>query len=440
MSNFLTKYNIQFQSTIVFLFFVFVLFITPNIPMPSGALGPIGPITYILLTVIFFVFTKKYNPDLSRNNYFKIYLFLSVLIILSDLLNLLLYNFSTEIKFLMIRVLNFFIFMVFSQMMIIKNNNSGLYELHPFLLKVFIWSIYFLGIILFGQAFGFINIGEIYPGRTYFGLILPFNKPVGLTELSDGKLGIIIAPIIFLALVAANKNMNIIKMKWPYFVAILFSFLLFIMQSRSAYVGLFMGIIAFILLYPSKKVRYFFVGSGLLFLFLLWITGILSFIIGGLVGEGIYATNVDSRNVVLFHAIDMFKESPIWGVGHAALVLKNRIYDDVTGLGSHNLFADQLGSGGLISFLPFIGIFFIFFYYSFKLYLVGLKLKKMRQVGFAIWLISSMIYIITELFFYRGFYNEYVCLFFAFGVIACLNYSILRKDLNSIPLKNADNN
>ncbi len=435
MSGFLTKHNIDLQSTTLFLFFVFVLFITPNIPMPSGALGPIGPITYILLTGMFFVFTKKYNPEITRSRYFRYYLFLSFIIILSDLLNLMLYNFSTEIKFLMIRVLNFFIVLVFAQMMIVQNMKSGLYEIHPFLLKVFVWSIYFIAIILFGQALGIITFGEVYPGRTYFGLPLPFNKPVGLTELSDGKLGIIIAPIIFLALLAKNNKIRIIKMKWPYFVTVLFTLLLFIMQSRSAYVGLFTGLIAFVLLYPSKKVRYFFVGGGIVFLLFLWITGILSFIIGGLVGEGIYATNVNSRNIVLFHAIDMFKESPVWGVGHAALVLQNRIYDDVSGLGSHNLFADQLGSGGLISFLPFMAIFFMFFYYSLKLYFIGLKLNKMKQVGFAIWLIASMIYIITELFFYRGFYNEYVCLFFTFGIIACLNYTILRKELDEFNLK-----
>ena len=435
MNRFLAKHNIALQSTTLFSLFVFVLFITPNLPMPSGVLGPIGPITYILITAAFFVFTKKYNPAITKNNYFRIYFFLSFLIILSDLLNLILYSFQTEIKFLMIRVLNFFIFLVFAQMMIIKNKSSGLYEIHPFLLKVFIWSIYFIAFILFGQAFGFINIGEVYPGRTYFGLPLPFNKPVGLTELSDGKLGIIIAPIIFLALLAINKKISLVKMKWPYFVVILFTFLLFIMQSRSAYVGLFTGVIAFILLYPSRKVKYFFIGSGIAGLAFLWMTGILSFLIGGLVGEGIYATNVDSRNIVLFHAIDMFKESPLWGVGHAALVLQNRLYDDVSGLGSHNLFADQLGSGGLISFLPFACIFIMFFYYSLKLYFIGLKLKKMKQVGFAIWLISSMIYIITELFFYRGFYNEYVCLFFAFGIIACLNYTILRsKEKNDLKI------
>lgn len=119
-------------------------------------------------------------------------------------------------------------------------------------------------------------------------------------------------------------------------------------------------------------------------------------------------------------------EAPFIGVGHKNLILYKNPFAS-HGVGVHNLFADHLGSGGLLATLPFITIFAVFFFYAVKLHLVSIKVQSNRMIGFSVWLISSMSYIIVELFFYRGFYNEYLYFFLALGGIAYLNYKLLKS-------------
>lgn len=391
--------------------------------MPTGRLGPIGPLLYVTLLLGFLLF-NKWKKSHYRNQYVAVILILTFILLLSDILKLILFDFQSEINFIIIRILNFCIFFIYLYYLVDFDSNSNLFVVNKYFLKIYFWSVIVIAIVLFGQAFGFISFGEIYSSRTYFGIKLPFNKPVGLFELSDGKLGIIIAPIIFLCLIGAYKRIAFITIKWGIAVAIVLSILIVIMQSRSAYLGLAFGITILFLLYPLKKIRNLFIFSSLSFVILLIVSGAYKLLIAGLVGEGIYEKNVAARGDVLNHALTKFIDSPIIGVGHKNLILyKNPLAGH--GVGVHNLFADHLGSGGLLATLPFIAIFVVFFFYAIKLYTMAKKRNSFKMIGFSIWLISSMTYIIVELFFYRGFYNEYLYFFLALGTVAFLNCKLM---------------
>jgi O-antigen ligase len=52
--------------------------------------------------------------------------------------------------------------------------------------------------------------------------------------------------------------------------------------------------------------------------------------------------------------IQMFKESPFWGVGY-------RQFGDIHGLVAHNAFVHVLGELGLLGAVPFVGMFYSFF-------------------------------------------------------------------------------
>lgn len=415
---------------LLFYAFTFVFFITPNLPMPTSAQGPLGPGLYILIIGLFLILGRNYKSNLVDNRYFGIIMLLSSILLFSDILKALMFEPSYELKFIFIRVLNFALFFLFGQLMISKSKSEEAFVISPFYLKVYYYSVLFLAFILYGQATGFITFGEVYPARTYFGIKLPFNKPVGLLELSDGKLGIIIAPIILLAMINTKKDFRFFKIRWPRIVAMVLLLLIIILQSRSAYLGFVIAFFVFVLLYPSRRFRLYTLGFTAISGTLVLISGLYSFIWAGLVGEGIYSGNVEARAHDLSFAINNFLESPILGVGH-----KNTLYFasplDTTGLGSHNLFLDHLASGGLLAFVPLVLLFVVFFYYTGKYYLLALRKKLNNHIGLSIWLITSMIYILVELSFYRGFYNEYTYLFLAFGLISYLNFTKIKNEENA---------
>lgn len=410
----------RIKKDILFYLFTFIFFITPNLPMPTSRLGPIGPALYILILVVFFALKSKVKSVVYYNTYFKIMLVLTLFLLISDFLKVLLFDFKYELNFILVRILNFGIFFLYGQMLVEEDTQNSNYVISPYYFKVYIYSIIFISIILYGQAFGFIKFGEVFTARTFFGIKLPFNKPVGLLELSDGKLGIIIAPAIFLLLLCGVKKYKLTQIRWPFLLAFILFTLLIIMQSRSAYLGAAVALVVFVSLYPSNKVRAYFFGAGLLSLIGLVFSGVYKIIWFGLVGEGIYERNVDARGNVLQHAWETFLTSPLYGVGHKNLILYDNPFAS-HGVGVHNLFADHLGSGGLIAFVPFALIFIIFLYFNTKSYFRSLRDGNDKQLALVIWLITSMVYIIIELFFYRGFYNEYLYLFLAFGTISYLN-------------------
>ncbi len=414
---------------IFFFFFTFVLFITPSLPMPTSALGPIGPGLYLLLIMLYFFFEKDIKPFVYRNAYFKQMLVLTVILLLSDILKLVLFDLKYELNFVIVRIVNFGIFFIYGQMLLSQYDDGNNLKLDNFYLKVYFYSILFVSLILYAQAFGLLRVGEVFDGRTYFGLKLPFKKPVGLFELSDGKLGIMIAPLIYLSLLSVYKKISFFKIRFDILLSIVMFVLLVLLQSRSGYLAFMVSFVVFVFLLPSKTIRWSFIGSSIAVLILLIISGFYKLIWAGLVGEGIYEKNVDARGDVLAHTINSFLKNPLYGLGHKGVILQKSPFSS-HGVGLHNLFSDHLASGGLIAFLPFVGLFVVFFYYNLKSYFLALKTKNYPVVGFSIWLIVSMVYIIIELFFYRGFYNEYLYFFLALGTISYLNQQQLTNEKN----------
>jgi len=354
---------------------------------------------------------------------------LNGLLLISDLIMILQFD-AFGAKVLMVRLVNTFIFILTTVFMIEKDPETGLYKISSFFNNIYIYSILFISAILYGQAFGLIKFGEVFRARTYFGIQLPFNKPVGLFELSDGKLGIIIAPLIFYYIINSIDKFKFNKIRYGISLIVLLALLIVIMQSRSAYLALVIAFFFLILMFNTYKSRLLLkigvVSSTVLYLF----TNVFQAIWIGLSGEGVYAGNVSSRGTTMAFAFNKFLSSPIYGVGRSNLVYyHNTLYKD-HGVGSHNLFLDHLGSGGLLSFTPLILLFGLFFYYCFKLFFISRRMRVKSQIGFSMWLIISMIYIVVELNFYRGLYNEYIYFFLGFGTIAYLNYKKLLYEEN----------
>jgi len=414
---------------VVFMFFTMVLFLTPHIPMPTSALGPIGPIAYLGLFIAFLFFIKNKSFLQPKNNYFKYFIFLSGILLLSDILLFILYD-KSGYKTIMVRVVNIAIFILTIAYMVDQDDKKQYFRISPFFNRVYIYSVLFLSLVLYGQAFGFIRFGEVFRSRTYFGIQLPFLKPVGLFQLSDGKLGIIIAPLIFYYLINRFKEFRFNKVKYTTLLIALLIFILFVMQSRSGYLALVIALFFLVVLFNTRKSKLL-LKSGIIFASILFFfTNIFQFIWAGLAGEGIFAQNVESRGNTMSFGFEKFLTSPLYGVGRSNLTHLNNPLKGGTGVGIHNLFFEHLGGGGLLAFIPLTASFLLYFYYCFKLFFLAKKQGVKDQIGFSLWLIVSMIYIIVELNFYRGLYNEYVYFFFGFGAIAYLNYKKLSYEKN----------
>jgi len=412
---------------LVYFLFILVFFLTPNFPMPTSEYGPIAPLIYFgIFIVLFLSIIAKPLPKVFKNKYFTYLMFFQVVLLISDILKAIFFDFETEVKFIPIRVINMGVLFIYLVYGITFNRNSNLFEINQPFLKVYFYSVIFISIILYGQAFGIITFGEVYPARAYFGIALPFDKPVGLFELSDGKLGAIIAPALFLCLVNYFSFLSFFKIKFNTVFLFFLLIMMVLLQSRSGYLGLVISIVVFIILYPKKISKVLFYLGTLSFILLALFTNILQKVISGLTGEGIFEKNVNSRGYVLQNAFNKFADAPFFGVGHKKLLLYQEGSDH--GVGTHNLFTDHIGSGGLLSFIALLMIFILFYRYALKLYYIAKQTNRNSILGFSIWIIVSMTHIVVELNFYRGLYNEYVFMFLALGVIAYLNYFILKNE------------
>lgn len=407
--------------------FIVVIMVTPNLPMPRSAYGPVGPALYLFITFFYLFLNRGIIQRNYRNPYFKYSLILTVLLLLSDLLKVVLFDPIVELRFFGVRLVNLGIFFMYGQFFVQKElDEEGNYTINKTYFKYYLLSILVISLILYGQALGVLNIGVFFRARTYFGIQLPFYKPLGLVDLSDGKLGMMIAPIIFLGLLVASKKYAFIKIKYGLLIAGLALILLIILQSRSGYLGFALSLVLYVILYPSRKLRLYSLGIGLFVLAFLLATGLWKFLLAGIVGEGTYEKNVYARGSVYAFSVAKFYESPLYGVGHIDLIKHKSIFSS-HGVGNHNLFLDHLGSGGLIAFIPFILTFILFYYYCIKDYFIALKNKAYKRIGLNIWIMIATFYSLIEQFFYRGFYNEYLYLFLALGIIPALNISKHRR-------------
>ncbi|MEP2937370.1 MAG: O-antigen ligase family protein [Gilvibacter sp.] len=416
-------------SGFAYYFLVVALILTPNLPMPASAQGPIAPMLYLMVFGVFIFFLRERFNETIKNRYVGILLVLQFTLLLSDFLRILLFDVRSEIYYPPIRIVNACIFILGIYYFVEKQPEHKSYGLNKTMMRVYIGSIFLACLILYGQTFGFIQFGMINQARTFFGIKLPFNKPVGIFDLSDGKLGIMIAPLFFFYVVNAFKKTRFHKLKYHIPIIFMLGLLILFLQSRSGYLALVVAGFVFLLIQPVKITKVFLTVGGALFVLLGVFTNIFSFIWSGLSGEGIYEKNVEGRGEGLVNAVNKFLESPILGVGHKDAIRVEGILDD--GHIAHNLFLDHLSSGGLIAALPLSLMFIAFFYIATKAYLAARKAKHFRIMGSTIWLTISMIYILIELSFYRGLYNEYVYYTLGFGVLLYLNYNLLLREKNS---------
>lgn len=418
----MTVYKASDKSALYY-FFGTVLFITPHLPMPTGLLGPIGPALYLSLFLffIFYQFTKPVSFSFS-NNFFSLLFICQIILLATDILRIGIFVPAREYPTALVRVVNLGVFIVCSYFFVNYDKSQGIYIINPKLFKLFIYSVMGVTLVFYLQSFGVLPIGHGAPGRTFFGVQLPFQKPIGFVEISDGKIGTFIAPIALLFIVNSYKGFEFIKLKYKKVFIIIFSVIIVILQSRSGYLAYFVGLVFLFLLYPSKQSKFLKMVVAIFTLAVILFSDIYVKVWKGLTGEGIYERNVESRGTTMKHAFDQFVSSPIWGVGHDEIALEVSSSHSV---GAHNLFTDHLGSGGLITFIPLMIMFIMFYVYTFKLYFLAIKLKNAYLSGLSVWLLSSMATIIIELNFYRGLYNEYVYLFLSFGIVAYLNYIAL---------------
>lgn len=417
----------NFHVPILFNIILFALFLTPHIPMPTGALGPLGPGMYLGLFLLVIVFILGFDkiPYSFQNKYFLLHLILALILIWWDFFNMFRGSFMKELNFILIRITNLGVFTIFSFSILESNKNNSFFLPKKAILKTYYFSIVALSLLLYLQAFEIITIGEVFRGRTYFGIQLPFKKPLGFFDLSDGKLGCMIVPAFFLSLVCSFKQLRFIDVPFPKTFSVLFFFLMIIVQSRSGYLGLFLSVLVFCFLIPYKFYRNLVVSSMILFAVFLYLSGLYKLIWLGLVGEGVYEQNVASRGQVIMNELVAFFDSPIIGRAHENSIIITHEGQGHTG--SHNLFTNHLAVGGLMTFIPFIMMLLSFLYYALRNLIIFNRRKELMYSGFAIWCICSMAHITIELSFYRGLYNEYYYFMLAFGVVLYLNTKVKLK-------------
>lgn len=415
------------KKDIVYYFFLAVIFITPHLPMPTSILGPVGPAIYFGLTLLFILnLLSKPIPISLKNYYFKALFFCQIFLLMTDVFRLMIFDPESEFSIIPVRIVNTGIFIMASYYFIDYSSENGHYVFNKKLLNAFVWSVFVVTIVFYLQAFGLLTFGHSTPGRTFFGVKLPFRKPIGLVEISDGKIGTFVVPVALLFLVNYYERFRFFEFKRRITAFLLLSFIVVILQSRSGYLGFAISLLLFFLLYPSTWSKFLKILVGFVGFIVIIFSDIYLKIWAGLVGRGIYETNVDSRSTLLNHAIDQFKNSPIIGVGHDKVSYQVSSSHSV---GAHNLFLDHLGSGGLITIIPLVLLFLIFFYYAFKSYYGALRIHNTYLSGLSLWLILSMTHIVVELSFYRGLYNEYVYLILGMGGLVCLNYSLIKRKM-----------
>lgn len=290
------------------------------------------------------------------------------------------------------------------------------------LIAVYCWSIAALSALTILQGLGFFHFlsGEIHNPRLYFGFNLPFYKAVGF-DMSDGEFGLMVAPAFLYCLMQFLPGSGLKKKPSSLIMVLTMGMALLISQSRSTFLGLSLALFTLIFMVFKHK--------RLLILPLLVSAGIVLYfevpqaIFSGLVGEGIYETNVYGRLEGFLVAWNAFLDSPLLGAGHEVI---KRVTDTGQEICIHNHILDQMASLGAIGTIPLVMSYGLFFFISGQIFLKS-SLPECKWL--ALWLLVSMIHIFTELMLYRGVYSEHLPFFF--GLLALLS-GISQRSLDTV--------
>ncbi len=397
--------NISFA---VFIFFAIAY------PMPTKSyLGYLSPLIAVLLGCFLMLNLATRQIAFYWNRYvFKILIAFLILII-SDHLCVLLFNPNQQLLYLVARIATLIIFIAglsfFPSLLNLVN-----------LIKVYLWSILILSSFTILKGLSLLKFGSrIRPPRNYFGVTIPFSKATGF-NMSDGEFGLMTAPALLFLLMQFFPKSGLKPLKGRTVMIVTIGLALLISQSRSAWLGLLLSVLVVVYMLPKGKYSKFLLFCVLLLAITLLLTSIYPFVLEGVTGKGIYKQNVYNRLNSLLLGWDYFRNNPWIGVGHgnATHIVRGRK------MVIHNQIIDQLASTGILGAIPLLALYIIFFRTALRVYHDA---KDDENRGLTIWITASMVYAVTELMFYRGFYSEHLPWYFAvLGILYSIQYGYKR--------------
>lgn len=350
-----------------------------------------------------------FQPVFYLNKYTNKILFVFILLLISDVLCVLLFSpTSQQLFYIVARMITVVIFLL------CLSFRPDLRSLKS-LITIFCWSIFMLSLLTIAEGIGLVRLGSnVHAPRTFMDFTIPFYKATGL-DMSDGEFGIMVAPAFLYCLVQFFPGSGIKPMKGRLVLTIVTGLALFVSQSRSTWVALLLALTTLVMMIPKGRLAIraltLTVIAGVALLF----TSIYQIILEGMVGEGIYEMNVYNRLASYALSWDYFSSSPLTGVGHGNALHIVGGYDPTV---IHSQFLDQVASAGILGIIPLVALYVVFFTSATRLYRDA---ADGESKGLAVWITASMVHVVVELMFYRGFYSEHLPFFF--GLLAML-YSV----------------
>ena len=394
-----------------------VLFLTPVFPMPKEDLGYLSPAVFCGLSYFLALKLILCNRRFFWSRFAKSVLVLYLILLLSDSSVALRFPSLDETSFLLGRAVSCAIFLLF-----LGARSRRDRDVLDLFLDVLCWSAAILSLLILLESVGILSVGnETEHGRIFFGMRVPFRKATGL-PMSDGKLGTILGPALLLLLLDNLTGLLRLPFSKSRLALVLVGIAL--AQSRSTWLGLSVCFAVFPFLLPRLRWKKLVLLFELMIFAALIYTGIAEEVVYGLMSEGIYQETVYNRINSYKLAIDYFLSSPLFGVGHAEVYHLFHGREMVV----HNMFLDNLASTGIVGTLPLIGLFICYFAQAYRSYSRSIVGKDDRHSLLATWLILCMLHVTIELNLYRGFYNEYVQVYFAF--LAMVTYGLRTKGVH----------
>jgi len=386
-------------------FFLLFIFIIPFFPVPKSRLGFIAPVVVFLLFAFMVILIIKKIKEFPFYTNIVIFILSFVILMLIDLINGIRFDNSLEFKYTLGRITALMVFLL----VIFYLNQKGLKGIN-YLYMIMIASAIIVSIMIILEGFGFISTGlPSEGGRHLFGTRLPFRKATGV-PISDGKLGTFLIPMFTLLLFPQLINTTLTnKLRWGFLTII--GFAIIIMQSRSGWLGLFVGL-SFLLFYyiiKSKDISLYLLLLSFVFV-VAYSTPLLGIVLSGFIGEGVQARTVSGRFLGAEQALDAIKTAFLIGHGHGAVFIENEVGKIHL---IHNLYLDQLASAGFIGFLVLFSSHILFL----SILIKKIFFSKIKEIVIlSLWLITAWLSVFIESNLYRGFFNEYVSIYMALAV------------------------
>jgi len=391
------------DNSIIFNIFPFYLmaafiFFSPTMPMPGiSSMGFLSPALAILIgSTILYNLLCRY-PLFIINNYVLGIMCCYATLIISDIFCVLIFEFKTQFPYLIARVVTLTLF-------IVSISFRPSLDLVEKMIRIYCVSIMLLSILVILEGFSVVSMGaETARGRTYFGVQLPFRKAVGF-PMSDGEFGIMVSPAFLYLLLQFFGGPGYRRMPFSLIGVFLTGFALLVAQSRSTWLGLALSLTVIGLLLPRRNIdRLIIVTMGLAFTAFVG-SQIYGEIFAGFTSEGILAKNVNDRFETFGIVSEILRQSPLFGVGHGDGVSSGT--DLSLDKAIHNHFISALSSGGLIAAIPALGLYIMLISTMLGIARDNKTSNEIRLLS--IWMTSSAFLIVTELWFYRGFYSEHL--------------------------------